>query len=170
MYIHIYIYTHIHTYIYIYIYIRAALRTTDVRCHRALSRVPGNEKWRRLAWGPRGVGGEPILVTRYSVLRIRLPGKIAPTASLGEVISFPTITILITPLEANIVTGLRLAALPARVGAGRRGQPQRSILTTLACLDAGGSVHAQVVLKFAARGPMVRSYVCGRMSYLWATS
>ena len=118
------IYVHVYICIKIYIYIyRDRFAHNKVRCHRALSRVPGNEKWRRLAWGPRSVGGEPILVTRYSVIRIRLPWKIAPTASLGEVVSFPT-TILITPLEANIVAALRLAALPARVGAGRGGQPQ----------------------------------------------
>ena len=31
-----------------------------VLCHRALSRVTGNEKWHRQAWGPRSVGGSPF--------------------------------------------------------------------------------------------------------------
>ncbi len=134
----------------VYVYIRTALRTTSVRFHRALSRIPGNVKWRRLAWGPRSVGGQPILGTRYSVNRLRLPGKIAPyrfaLRRVGEVLSFPS-TVFTAPLEENIRTALHLSAMPARVEAGRHGQRKLAILTTLACLDAGRSVGARIVLK-----------------------
>ena len=60
------------------IHIGAALRTTRYAVTGLSAEYLVTRKWHRLARRPRSVGGEPILVTRYSVIRIRLPGKIAP--------------------------------------------------------------------------------------------